>query len=115
GVQAVEGGPVGGIGDLSLSLDGNSSPRLEAGTASGVTTGPVDQDASTKVLSSGDLKAKLLLKSGVASTTEFEFENKEEISIGRGRDCDIIVDGKKVSRKNTIIRREGNTYLIKDL
>src|SRR6185295_5852482 len=93
GVQAVEGGPVGGVGDLSLSLDPNG-PKLESGTPSGIVTGPVDQDASTKVLSSTDLKAKLLLKSGVASTTEFEFENKGEISIGRGRDCDIIVDDK---------------------
>src|SRR4051812_45760213 len=65
GVQAVEGGPVGGVGDLSLSLD-PSGPKLESATASGLTTGPVDQDAATKVLSSGDLKAKLLLKSGVA-------------------------------------------------
>jgi pSer/pThr/pTyr-binding forkhead associated (FHA) protein/tetratricopeptide (TPR) repeat protein len=95
-----------------------TNPGLEAApvlnmesTQSG---GAIDQDASTKVLEATDIKARLVLKSGVSSSTEFEIE-KDEISIGRGKDCDIIIDDKKVSRKNTIICREGNRFLIKDL
>lgn len=74
----------------------------------------IDEEAKTKVLPAGKLSAKLMLPAGVANVTEFEVD-KDEISIGRGQDCDIVLDDKKASRKHAVIRRTGVTFSVKDL
>jgi pSer/pThr/pTyr-binding forkhead associated (FHA) protein/tetratricopeptide (TPR) repeat protein len=104
-------------GTQDLNMGGLGSPNMDmtgAELSMGSSSGPVDQEGSTKVMGGTDLKASLQLRSGAASTTELQIEG-DEVSIGRGRDCEIIVDDKKVSRKNTTIRREGNKFIIKDL
>ena len=76
--------------------------------------GVVDEDAKTKAISLEKVAAKLILKSGAANFTELTLE-KNEILIGRGQDCDIVLDDKKASRKNSLIRRAGLSFSIKDL
>jgi pSer/pThr/pTyr-binding forkhead associated (FHA) protein len=39
---------------------------------------------------------------------------KEECIIGRGADCDVVVDDKTVSRHHAKINRVGNTWLLSD-
>ena len=42
-------------------------------------------------------------------------QNKEELLIGRSPECDVVLDGIRVSRKHCSIRRTGNGYRVKDL
>ncbi len=77
-------------------------------------TGPVDENGKTKLIPVSKLSVKLIFKSGTANYTEYEFK-KDQIIIGRGSLCDIILNDKKASRKNTLIRRSGLSFVIKDL
>ena len=74
----------------------------------------IDDDAKTKLTPVAKLSVKLILPPGTANVTEYEIK-KEEVSIGRGKNCDIILDDKKSSRKNSLIRRAGVNFSIKDL
>jgi pSer/pThr/pTyr-binding forkhead associated (FHA) protein len=38
-----------------------------------------------------------------------------EASIGRGSDCDIVLDDPEVSRRHAVIRRDGDRYVLADL
>ena len=73
-----------------------------------------EESAETKAISSGKIDAKLKLTSGEANVSEFQLK-KGEVSIGRSKNCDIVITDKKASRKNTVIIREGAKFLIKDL
>jgi pSer/pThr/pTyr-binding forkhead associated (FHA) protein/tetratricopeptide (TPR) repeat protein len=73
----------------------------------------VDGDAQTKLLPTGKLTASLEFGANVANVTHFELE--EEASLGRGKACNIVLKDKKASRKHAIIRRQGSTFIIKDL
>jgi pSer/pThr/pTyr-binding forkhead associated (FHA) protein/tetratricopeptide (TPR) repeat protein len=94
----------GGDGGGSLQL---ASADPEAGEI-------LDEEAKTKLTPSGKLNVRLVFKPGTANHTEFEL-TKDEISIGRGKNCDIVLNDKKSSRKNTIIRRAGMSFVVKDL
>lgn len=67
----------------------------------------------TAILSQGALNVKLVFKEGDANVTEFEIK-KPEISIGRGTNCDIILNDKKASRKHLTIRKAGLQFVAKD-
>ncbi|MGZ3708519.1 MAG: FHA domain-containing protein, partial [Bdellovibrionota bacterium] len=82
----------------------DSSPALEA----------IDEDAKTKLTPMAKLSVVLVFEPGTANHTQFELK-QDEISIGRGKDCDIVLNDKKASRKNAIIRRAGISFIIKDL
>lgn len=73
-----------------------------------------DNDAATRVLSENRLKARLIFPKGSANVTEYEIQ-KDEITIGRGKDCDVVIHEKKSSRQHVMIRREGINFTIKDL
>lgn len=73
-----------------------------------------EDDAATKVGISEMVQVRLIFKAGEANTTVYEI-NKEEVSIGRGKSCDVIIADKKSSRKNAIIRKAGLQFVIKDL
>jgi len=75
---------------------------------------PYDEDAKTKLTPAAKVAVKLVFQPGTANHTEFEL-SQDEISIGRGSNCDIVLNDKKASRKNSIIRRVGMNFLIKDL
>lgn len=107
--------------DMNVEVPGSGAPEFSMGSAAPAESGPVDlgeisidEDAKTKVLSTAKVSARLVLPPGAANVTELQIE-KDEISIGRGKDCDIVLDDKKASRKHAIIRRSGVNFSIKDL
>lgn len=73
-----------------------------------------DGDASTKIASLENLVVKLVFEPGQANHLEYELKD-EEISIGRGKSCDIVLNDKRASRKNSVVRRLGSGYVIQDL
>lgn len=75
---------------------------------------PASEDASTKLISPAKLDVRLVFSPGDANITEFKLD-KEEISIGRGSTCDIVLNDKKSSRKHAVIRRSGATFVLHDL
>ena len=74
----------------------------------------LEEDGKTRAISLEKVVAKLFLKAGTANVTELTID-KDEVVIGRGKDCDIILEDKKASRRNTIIRRAGLQFSVKDL
>jgi tetratricopeptide (TPR) repeat protein len=56
---------------------------------------------------------RLSFTPGSANVTEYEFR-KQEVLIGRGKACDIVLADKKASRKSALIKRVGSTFVIKD-
>jgi pSer/pThr/pTyr-binding forkhead associated (FHA) protein/tetratricopeptide (TPR) repeat protein len=74
----------------------------------------IDEDAKTKIVSETKIAVRLIFKAGTANVTEYEL-TQDEVTIGRGKDCDIVLNDKKASRKNSIIRRVGLSFIIKDL
>lgn len=111
------------IPELSLSRDSGQS-AFDSGVVEIQTpdvTSMVEaaaEDARTKVLSAAAVKLKLRFPPDSASIEAGEFD-QPEISIGRGKGCDVVLNDKKSSRKHAIIRREGSgaatSYTITDL
>lgn len=75
---------------------------------------PYSEDGATRVASTSSLQAKLVLGPGAANVTEYEIRDQEVI-LGRGKECQILLADKKASRKHTMIRRSGAAVLIRDL
>ncbi len=98
---------------VDLSSDSSPVPEMELGLEPANFEESSEED-KTRVASVSSLRATLMIAPGLANHTHFEI-TREEISIGRGSDCDIVLNDKKASRKNTIIRRVGASYRIKDL
>lgn len=95
----------GNIPDLSIdfgNLSGDSGSREV-----------VDENAATRVLQSV-VDACLEIDPGRANAEKLDL-NKAEVFIGRGKECDLVLNDKKSSRKNTVISRIGNRYVLKDL
>ncbi|NDD90911.1 FHA domain-containing protein, partial [bacterium] len=79
----------------------------------------IEEDAKTRILPQGAIvRLKLKFSPGAASIEIQEFD-QEEVSIGRGRGCDVVLNDKKASRKHLIIRRQGvgvdTVFSIRDL
>jgi pSer/pThr/pTyr-binding forkhead associated (FHA) protein/tetratricopeptide (TPR) repeat protein len=79
----------------------------------------IDEDAKTRILPNGSVvKLKMHFSPGAASIETKEFD-QEEVSIGRGKGCDVVLNDKKASRKHLVIRRSGvgveTTFTIRDL
>lgn len=90
----------------NLSADGGpASLSIEGGS--------VDEDAATRVLKSA-VDACLEIEPGLANVEKLDLD-KAEIFIGRGRECELVLNDKKSSRKNTVISRVGNRYVLRDL
>ncbi len=60
-----------------------------------------------------DPAAKLVIRREDGSEEELSLQ-KEVITIGRRRDCDIVVRNPYVSRHHATIRREGERFIVKD-
>ena len=73
-----------------------------------------DSDDRTKMTPAAQVVAKLLFKPGDSNHEEYVLQ-RDEVSIGRSQNCDIVLSDKKASRKNTLIRRVGVQFTIKDL
>lgn len=74
----------------------------------------VNEDGKTTITSVAKLNVQLIFKPGDANVEVYEF-NKDEVTLGRGKNCDIILKDKKSSRQNSLIRRGGLSFTIKDL
>ncbi len=74
----------------------------------------IDEDGKTKFTPAAKISVKLIFKPGTANVEQFEI-NQNEVMIGRGKNCDIILNDKKASRKNSIIKRVGLNFIIQDL
>jgi pSer/pThr/pTyr-binding forkhead associated (FHA) protein/tetratricopeptide (TPR) repeat protein len=103
---------LGGGGVLDLDL-GSTAPAEEAVMPEEISMTPFDENAATKVISS-DVNARLEIAEGMANVTSLPLA-KDEIVLGRGKECDVVLNDKKSSRKNTAIVRDGNHYRVKDL
>ena len=68
----------------------------------------------TAMISNVQVVTKLVFKPGDANVEEYIIK-KGEISIGRGTNCDVILTGKKSSRKHVLIQRVGMNFVLKDL
>ena len=105
----------GGLEGISDNSNSNVSMELDLNqpTPSLDSSEPVSDDGKTKILSS-PVQVKLFFKPGAANHEEYDAV-KDEITIGRGKDCDIILNDKKASRVNTTIHRVGMKFVLKDL
>jgi pSer/pThr/pTyr-binding forkhead associated (FHA) protein/tetratricopeptide (TPR) repeat protein len=79
----------------------------------------IEEDAKTRILPQASVvKLKLRFSPGAASIEMKEFD-QEEVSLGRGKGCDVVLNDKKASRKHLIIRRGGEgvdtVFTIRDL
>jgi pSer/pThr/pTyr-binding forkhead associated (FHA) protein/tetratricopeptide (TPR) repeat protein len=95
-------------GDAPINLE-NSEPPFESEPFE-----TMDEDGKTKVAPAAKVAVKLIFKPGAANVTDYEM-TQDEVSIGRGKDCDIVLNDKKASRKNSLIRRAGLNFVVKDL
>jgi pSer/pThr/pTyr-binding forkhead associated (FHA) protein/tetratricopeptide (TPR) repeat protein len=74
----------------------------------------VASDGATRVAANPNLRAVLTLKSGVANVQEYLIE-KDSISIGRGKKCEIVLADKRSSRRHCEIFKKDTGFFIKDL
>lgn len=101
-----------GAGSTNMMLD-MPEDAASSGAVDAIDPAPTDDDGKTKILSS-DLVAQLVIENGSANVEAIDLD-KEEILIGRGKECEVVINDKKASRKNTVIVRDGNHYLVRDL
>ncbi len=97
---------------LELVSDSGSSQAESLGDFA--SESDAGEDGKTRLGIVGEIKASLSFLPGAANFTDYEFK-KEEVSIGRGSNCDIVLNDKKASRKHVVIRKRGLSYLLTDL
>jgi ABC transport system ATP-binding/permease protein len=104
------------IGDYQLTLKAkqpNKAPPKPKESARAPSKPQKKKDEGTQVLPA--MPAKLVVVSSNFAGQEFPL-NRKEMIIGRGEDCDIIIDHRSVSQKHAkVIREAGNKYQIVDL
>ena len=62
----------------------------------------------------GDRTPVLIAQTGQSNAARWHLD-QEEVIIGRGPECDIIIDDRQVSRRHARIRREFEGFTIEDL
>ncbi len=95
-----------------VEVQSESVPESSAGDESDFAD--PDSDGGTKFTPAVGVTVKLIFTPGSANVEELEL-TQDEISIGRGSSCNVILNDKKSSRKHAIIRRSGLSFVIKDL
>lgn len=121
--QEVENAPLEGgeeitIGKFSLRVNIESS---QASTSRAVVAAGGDEDGvyredgggQTRVVDVG-LKAVFRFEPGAANLSEFVME-KDLAVFGRGTNCDVVLTEKKASRKHFEVRKQGLSFIFKDL
>lgn len=73
-------------------------------------------DGATRVFQSdqGSRIPVLQFNGGAANVTQYEL-TEGEVAIGRSQKCNVVLGDKKSSRKHSIIRKEGEKFILKDL
>lgn len=76
--------------------------------------------SQTRLKPAGKVTAQLIFQEGAANYLKFKIDLEsekpgEQIVLGRDRSCDIVLNDKKSSRRNTVIHREGKQFTVEDL
>lgn len=74
----------------------------------------IGENEETRLAPAAQMIAVVSIEPGGANITEIQLGDAE-ISIGRGKECDIVLTTKKASRKHSVIRREGPRFIVQDL
>ncbi len=72
------------------------------------------EDEVTQVAKARTLQVGLVIPEGHANFTEFELD-RDETTLGRDKDCEIVLSDKKSSRRHATILRAGIKFVLKDL
>ncbi|MCB0192014.1 MAG: alpha/beta fold hydrolase [Anaerolineae bacterium] len=83
--------------------------EIAQGSESGASPAPEDS------LRDRLLRVPRLVIHTPAQTWELRLQNKEQWTVGRGEDNDIVIDHLKVSRHHARIERHGEAFIIRDL
>jgi len=80
----------------------------------------VETHSKTRMKPPGKVNVQLSFPEGAANYLKFKIDldgekQSEQIILGRDRSCDIVLNDKKSSRRNTVIHREGMRFTIEDL
>ncbi|MCC7441628.1 MAG: FHA domain-containing protein [Bdellovibrionales bacterium] len=117
-VPAMEGD--GALDGLAAPIEASSGDGDEFAAApamedpAGVADPYPDEDGATRLTPMGNVRVMLTLDPGKANVTEFEIKGNEVI-LGRSKNCEIVLEDKKASRKHTLVRKAGLNFVVKDL
>jgi len=121
--QEIENAPLEGgeeitIGKFSLRINVESSQASasRAVVSAGGSDDSIYREESggqTRVVDVG-LKAVFRFEPGAANLSEFVME-KDLAVFGRGTNCDVVLTEKKASRKHFEVRKQGLSFIFKDL
>jgi pSer/pThr/pTyr-binding forkhead associated (FHA) protein len=120
--QEIENAPLEGgeeltIGEFSLRI--NIEETRKTGSAAGgmamvsSNTNADDEGGGTKIMTTG-VNGLFRFEPGTANLAEFLLEAELAV-FGRGSNCDVVLTEKKASRKHIEIRKQGLSFLVKDL
>lgn len=102
--------------DLSMAIE-LDSPAVERPSAPAPSIPEDDSatgDSTTRLIQTKRIDARLIFPQGTATPNVVEIGD-QEIVIGRSRACTVVLSGKKCSRRNTVIKRDGAKFKITDL
>jgi pSer/pThr/pTyr-binding forkhead associated (FHA) protein/tetratricopeptide (TPR) repeat protein len=71
-------------------------------------------DAATKVFGKSHAAARLSFAPGLANVTDLDVGDAPVV-IGRGKQCEVVLNDKKASRRHTEIEKKDGRYFVKDL
>ncbi len=95
---------------IELNLGGIGAQSSSANAVAAIAL----PDDKTAPIAKSKVAARLIFKPGDANHMEYILE-KDEVSIGRSEECDIVLNDRLSSRKNSIIRKVGMSFVIQDL
>ncbi|MGK5086268.1 FHA domain-containing protein [Bdellovibrionota bacterium FG-2] len=105
--------PEGDEGQVALAEDASAQANSESPSVD-LDAGDVSEDGKTKVNVAPKVMVKLVFSPGTANVTEYELSS-DEVTIGRGSECTIVLNEKKASRRHAIVLRAGLNFVIRDL
>lgn len=117
--QEIENAPIEGgeelkIGEFSLRINIEAgAEKSRSGSQSISVVNAAEDDGRTRFVSAG-VNGLFRMEPGVANLAEFLME-KDLAVFGRGSNCDVVLTEKKASRKHFEIRKQGLSFILKDL
>ncbi|MGE3263452.1 MAG: FHA domain-containing protein [Bacteriovoracia bacterium] len=119
--QEIENAPIEGgeeliIGAFSLrvNIEERSSRTGSASRPmSSMSHNDDDEGGGTKIMTTG-VNGLFRFEPGTANLSEFLMQNDLAV-FGRGSNCDVVLTEKKASRKHLEIRKQGLSFILKDL
>lgn len=108
----LEGGEELAIGEFSLrvNIEGGKEKSVSVVASQSM---EVSEDGGTKIMTAG-VNGLLRFEPGTANVAEFLMESPLAV-FGRGSNCDVVLTEKKASRKHFEIRKQGLSFILKDL